>query len=132
MQPDEIKRLVKDTFIHVIEDMNATEETYAKYFAKGYLQYVNGETLNYNDFVSHMIAQKKVMQSIKVTIKHITVENDQVATIHLVEGTKKDGSYLEVQVNAFFIVQDKKFILCDELTHLIKGEKSDHDLGSRR
>ena len=131
MTSDEAKKFVQEVFNHTIEDMNATEETYAKYFSKDYVQYVDGKTLKYYDFIAHMKAQKNVMKSAKVTFKYMIAEGDTVATVHLVNGIKKDGGIIEVQVNALFLIKDKKIVLCDELTHLIKGEKSDRDLGSR-
>ena|SRR3990167_2181719 len=131
MTSDETKRFVKEAFKHTIENMDATEETYAKYFSKDYVQHVDGKTLKYNYFIAHMKSQKNVMKSAKVTFKSMVVEGDTVATVHLVNGIKKDGGIIEVQVNALFLIKDKKIVLCDELTHLIKGEKSDRDLGSR-
>lgn len=131
MTTTKIKQFIQETFLNVIENMNATEKTYAKYFSKDYIQYVDGKKLNYSDFVTHMKAQKSVMKSIKVTFKHIVAEGDKLATIHIVNGIKKDGSRIEAQVNALFQIKNNKIILCDELTHLIKGEKSDRDLGSR-
>lgn len=131
MTPNEIKKFIQEAFLNVIEDMNATEETYTKYFSKDYIQYVDGKKLTYADFVAHMKAQKSVMKSAKITFKHMLVEGDKIATVHLVYGIKKDGSVIEAQVNALFQIKNSKIVLCDELTHLIKGEKSDKDLGSR-
>jgi ketosteroid isomerase-like protein len=131
MTSDEIKKWVKEVFKNTVENMDATEETYSQYFSQDYIQHVDGKTLDYNDFVAHMKAQKNVIQSAKITFKHIIVEGDTVATVHLVNGVKKDGGIIEAQVNALFQIKNKKIVLCDELTHLIKGEKSDRDLGSR-
>ena len=131
MTPDETKEFVKEVFSNTIENMDATEETYAKYFSKDYVQYVDGKTLTYDDFIAHMKEQKNIMKSAKVTFRHMIVEGDTVATVHLIDGIKKDGGIIEAQVNALLQIKDKKIVLCDELTHLIKGKKSDRDLGSR-
>ncbi len=132
MQGDATKQFIRNVFSNVVENMHATEATYATYFSKTYVQYVDGEKLNYADFVAHMKAQKNVMQSVKITVKHIVVEGDKVATIHVIDGVKKNKTRVKAQVNALFQIKDGKIILCDELTHLIAGEKSDKDLGSRR
>lgn len=66
--------------------MDATEKTYSKYFSKYYQQYVNGKKLNYDAFVAHMKDQKNVMQSIKITFKYIVVDEDNVATVHIING----------------------------------------------
>lgn len=131
MNPQEIKNFLKEAFANVIEDMNATEETYANYFSKDYVQYVDGKKLTYSDFVAHMKAQKSVLKSAKITFRHMLVEGDKIATVHEVDAIKKDDSIIEAQVNALFQIKNGKIILCDELTHLIKGNESDKDLGSR-
>src|SRR5258708_2979725 len=94
MTSDETKRFVKEIFNNVIENMDATEETYAKYFSKDYVQYVDGKILKYNDFIAHMKAQKNVMKSIKVTFKYMIAEGDTVTTVHLVDGIKKDDGVI--------------------------------------
>lgn len=131
MTPAEMKQFIRDAFANVIEDVNASEETYAKYFSKHYVQYVDGKQLDYDDFVAHMKAQKAVMQSLKITFKHIIVEGDKLATVHIADGVKKDGGLVQAQINALFQIEDKKIILCDELTMLMKETKADRDLGSR-
>ncbi len=126
------KQLIKEAFANVVENMDVTEETYTKYFSENYQQRVDGKILNYIDFVSHMKVQKTVMQTVRVTFRYMVAEENRVATIHVVNGVKKDGGTIEAQVNAIFQISENKIILCDELTHLIKGDKSDKDLGSRK
>lgn len=132
MTISENKQLIKNMFHDVFEDTNASEITYEKYFSKDYVQYVDGKTLNYDDFVNHMRALKSALKSAKITFKYIVGEGDKVATIHIAQGIKKNGGTVETQVNAFFQIKNNKIILCDELTRLIKGEETDKDLGSRQ
>lgn len=131
MKSHEAKEFIKEVFKNTLENKASTEETFEKYFSKDYVQYVDGKTLRYDDFISHVKWQKKVIESFKVSFKYIIAEEDTVSTIHIVDAVKKDGSFVQAQVNAVFKIKDKKIILCDELTHLIAGEKSDSDLGSR-
>lgn len=131
MSPDEIKMFIKEVFINLIENRDADEETYARYFSKDYIQYVDGKILDYDHFVRHMKALADTIKSAQVTFKHIIAEGDKVATIHRVNAVKHDDSQIEVQVNALFQIKDNRIILCDELTYLIQGEKSDKDLASR-
>ena len=132
MTPDESKEFIQEVFRNVIENRNANEEIYSQYFSPNYTQYVDGKILNYTDFVSHMTAQKTVIASAKVNFKYIISEGDKIATVHTVEAVKHNGNLIEAQVNALFQIENRKILSCDELTHLIKGEKSDRDLGSRK
>lgn len=131
MSPDELKKFIKEVFINLIVNRDADEKTYAKYFSKDYIQYVDGKILDYDHFVRHMKTLAATIKSAQVTFKHIITEGDKVATIHRVNAIKHDGSQIEVQVNALFQIKNNKIILCDELTYLIQGEKSDKDLASR-
>lgn len=125
---NETKKWLREVFTNVIEDLAATEQTIAKYFAEDYIQHVDGKTLHYQDFVAHMRTQKSLMKSIKVTFEHMLVEGEKINTVHRVHGVKKNGQEIEAKVIALLQIRDRKIILCDELTHLIKGEKSDKDL----
>lgn len=131
MLPDEAKKFIKQAFIDLIENKSADEETCAKYFSKEYIQYVDGKVLDYDHFVKHMKTLIATIKSAKVTFKHIIAEGDKVATVHKVNAIKQDGSLVEVQINALMQIKNNKIVLCDELTYLIQGEKSDKDLGSR-
>lgn len=131
MTSNEIKNFIQQVFQQAVEDMNATEVTYSKYFSKDYIQHVDGKKLTYSDFVAHMKTLKSVMKSIKVTFKYLLAEGDKVATVHLIDGVKKDGSIVRAQVNALFQISANKIVLCDELTRLIQGDESDEDLSSR-
>lgn len=132
MTPTETKAFIKEAFSEVFENMNSTEKMYAKYFSPNYVQYVDGKRLNYHDFVDHMKALKSTLKSAKITFKYMVVEGDKIATVHMAEGIKKDGKFVESQVNALFQIKNRKIVLCDELTHLIKGDEADRNLGSRR
>lgn len=131
MTPVETKQWIRDLFLNVLENPGATEATYAQYFSPDYVQHVDGKTLHFNDFVAHMKALKATMETILVTFDHILVDGDKVCTVHRVNGVKKNGVEIEAKVIALFQIKDKKIILCDELTRIVKGEKSDSDLGSR-
>ena len=132
MTPTEEKQFIKDAFANVFENMNATKEEYSKYFSKNYVQYVDGKKLNYTDFVEHVQALKSEMKSIKINFKYMVAEGDKVSTVHIANGVKKDGGIVETQFNALFEIKDHKIVLCNELSHLIKGSESDKDLGSRK
>lgn len=131
MLSSEIKNFVKKALVDVVENMAVTKETYARYFSKKYIQYVDGKTLDYNKLINHMNAQKSILKSAKITFKHLIAEGNKVSSIHIIDAIKKDGGVIKAQVHAFFEVENNKIILCDELTFLISGSKGDVDIGSR-
>ena len=131
MTSNEAKTLIKQAFIDLLEKKGADEKTCEKYFSKQYTQYVDGKVLNFDEFVKHMKMLMMTIKSAKVDFKHIIAEGDKVATVHQVDAIKENGEHVKVQVNAMMQILDGKIVLCDELTFLIHGDKSDHDLGSR-
>ncbi len=90
------KQILKDAFAEVIACPNPTEELCAKYFSRDYVQYVDGHRLDFDGFVKHMVEQKKVVASVNVTFKHMVEEGDKVATVHMIDATKKDGAKVKV------------------------------------
>jgi len=131
MMPNETKQWIYEIFKNVLESPNVTEETIAKYFSQELVWRVDGKSLGYADFMAHITTLKAVTETIKSTSEHLIVDNDGICSVHIVDVVKKDGSKVKAKVIAFFQVKDQKIILCDELTHIVEGSKSDHDLGSR-
>lgn len=131
MNIQETKLFIQEVLTTVIEDISTGNETYDKYFSKDYIQHVNSETLNYEQFKKHMKILKNTMECLKVEFHHILVEDQHVITVHQVNGVKKDKNKIKVKVMAMFKIVNNKIVLCKELTYLLEGERSDQDLGSR-
>jgi hypothetical protein len=125
-----MENFIKKVFEDVIENMEADEAIISKYFSPAYIQYVDGHTLNYLDFVEHMKKQKNLVHSAKVTIDRCLIENERICTVHRVDLIKKNGEHIAAKVIAYFELKNGKIVLCDELTKILKGNKEDHDIGS--
>lgn len=102
-----------------------------QYFAEDYLQQVNGETLHYQAFVSHMKTLHTVVKKMRLEIITIASKDDKVLTHHHVYAEKNDGSQSHFEVFAAFLLNDDKIVQCNELTHMVQGAQADRDLGSR-
>jgi limonene-1,2-epoxide hydrolase len=124
------KHFIERVFKEVIEDLNANEKIISQYFSPHYIQHVDGHQLNYEDFVQHMVVQKSLLDSIKVCIEHCVIEGNAICTVHRVDAIKKNGEKIAVKVIAYFEVENKKIILCDELTHLLEGDEKNQNIGS--
>lgn len=124
------KEFIEKVFKEVLEDLNADEKIICRYFSPDYIQHVDGHRLNYKDFVDHMYVQKSLLDSIKVCIERCVVEANGICTVHRVDAIKKNGEKVIVKVIAYFEVENGKIVLCDELTHILKGEAKDKSIGS--
>ncbi|HHF2906915.1 TPA: hypothetical protein ACPJZ5_004788, partial [Vibrio diabolicus] len=102
-----------------------------QYVDPSYIQKVDGVELDYDSFVNHIEAQKKVISKLDVNFLTLVQEGNVVFSNHVVTAHKKDGSIIKVKVIAQFTIHNNRLVLCDELTRLIEGGGEDHDIGSR-
>lgn len=102
-----------------------------QFFSRSYVQIVDGKKIDFDGFVKHMQVLKEATESINITIKSIAQEGYRVHTQHYAKAIKKDGSCSEYEVFACFSLSDGKIVRCEELTRMIQGANSDHNLGSR-
>ena len=125
------KTRLKKAFAAVFEAPDFNIEVIKKYFHLNYVQYVDGKTLNFEQFIKHIEMLKAFIADIKIKFVHLVAEGNVVCSVHYAEGIKKNGGRIKAKVIALFKFEDKKIIFCEELTSLIEGDESDRNLGSR-
>ena len=116
MTPDEAKAFYKEAFAHTVENMRATKADYARYFAKDFVMYMNGERYNFDDYIQFMLNIRKDTVSVQIMFKDMMAEANGVATIHTTHISKKDGSETYLNVLSFFRIENQQFISGNELT----------------
>ena len=124
------QKLVAESF-EVLFDADKSADDVRPFFTKSYTQWVDGKSLDYDGFFQHVVALKEVIATAYVEFIEFMVEGDTAADIHDVFVTKKNGETLHVRVIAFFTFENDQITSVREMTHLLKGNESDHDLGSR-
>ncbi|WP_077928340.1 nuclear transport factor 2 family protein [Wohlfahrtiimonas populi] len=124
------QKLVAESF-EVLFDAEKTVDDVRPFFVKNYTQWVDGKSLDYNGFFQHVVALKEVIATAHVEFIEFMVAGDTAADIHDVFVTKKNGETLHVRVIAFFTFENDQIASVREMTHLLEGNESDHDLGSR-
>ncbi|MCG8710761.1 nuclear transport factor 2 family protein [Brenneria sp. 4F2] len=103
----------------------------AEFFDQDYEQWVDGNTLGYNDFLHHMALLKQVTRRMSLTILAVAAQGDDVLTHHLVDVEKPDGACSRIQVFAHFTLREQRIYRCSELTRQLSGDHHDADLGAR-
>jgi len=121
MTQTDLTTLIKTALRAIVEDMQATEETYSDYIHPDFRLLVDGKVLARDEFVAHMKTQKSILKSTTVYFDYIVAQNNNVATIHRVHAVKHDGGVIEAKVHAVFEIKDNKLYVCDELTHILQG-----------
>ena len=125
------KTLLKQMFRDMFESDSFDERVINRYFSPKYVQHADGATLNFDGFVDHVRELKRTVAELDVTFEQMVAEGDKVMEIHRVTGEKRDGSKFTVRLMSFWLIEDGKIVLCDELSHLVQGAPEDRDLGSR-
>lgn len=127
----EQKQLVKNAVIYALENRNPNMD-YSKYVSKDFINPIDGNTFNYNQWVDHQKHIKQLVKSMKPTFNLMVAEGNHVAAIYRIDIVKNDGSKLAVKDMAFFTIKNKKIIYCEELTRLISGNEKDKNIGSTK
>ncbi len=114
----------------VLSQPEHQETTIGNFFAPDYRQTVNGISLNYRDFVSHLAILKQLTRSMTVKVLTIASQENRVLTHHQVTACKTGGGKSVSEVFACFTVREGRIVECQELTRLISGATEDNELGS--
>ncbi len=116
---------------HSLFDPTVSAEETGRFFAPNYQQHADGKVLDHAMFVEHARLLKSTLQSAAVSFGKIIASDNTLASWHIVEAVKHNGQSLRVKVIAFYELEEGLIARVDELTHLLAGEESDRDLGSR-
>lgn len=125
------KQFIHQALTEVLGTEIGSLDVVKKYFSEDYEQVVNGKTIDFNEFIAHLKVLKNATESISITIKSIAEGDSCVHTQHVAQAVKKNGSKSKFEVFANFQLENGKILRCEELTRMISGDESDHDLGSR-
>ncbi len=129
MTPAAEKEFVKNAVIYALENTDPQMD-YSKYVSKDFINPIDGNVFNYDQWVTHQKNIKKLVKSMKPTFDLVVAEGEHAAAIYHIDIVKNDGSELVVKDMAFFKIKDQKIVYCEELTRLIKGAAADKDIGS--
>lgn len=131
MTPAELKQFMKEAIVYAVENMDPHMD-YGKYVASDYIQHIDGETFNFNQWAQHMRDIKLQMKSQSISFDDAIAEGDKVTIVGTFYGVKKDGSEVSVKMMGIFTIKNHKVVYGDELTHLLTGNAADENIGSLR
>jgi len=112
-------------------DPAETAEQTGRYFASDYQQHADGKVLDHALFIEHARTLKATLQSATVNFEKVIASGQSLASVHIVNAIKHNGQSLKVKVVALYEIEDGLIRRVDELSHLLEGDASDRDLGTR-
>ena len=123
-------QLIKSFFQAIFENENFKPEIVKDYLSQDYIQIVdNNPPMNYQDFINHIITQKKIIPKANITFTEFVAQGDKVAEIHLVKANKKNNSLVEAKIIAVWTIKNGKITKCEEMSKILTGTKEDEKLG---
>ncbi len=131
MTAEESKQFVKDAVVYALTNTDPNMD-YSKYVSLDFVNPIDGNVFNYQQWVVHQKHIKSLVKSMKPTFDEMVAEGDNVAAIYHIDIIKNDGSKLVVKDMAFFKIKNNKVVYCEELTRLIKGDVKDKNIGSTK
>lgn len=103
-------------------------EVVKKYFHPNYTQCINGVEMNFDNYISHVIEQKKNMKINKIDYMHIVEDGNEVFALYCPRGTNNDGLLVEAEVIAYFQFEEQKLKRIHGQVRLVEGSLSDVDM----
>jgi predicted SnoaL-like aldol condensation-catalyzing enzyme len=125
------KLLIQQMFREVLEPDSFDRQVIDRYFSPGYVQHVDGKTLDFAGFLNHLRELKQSVTNLRIHFEHIVAEGDQVMEIHRVTGENRAGGTFVVRLFSLWVIEEGKIVLCDEVSRLEQGAAEDRDWGSR-
>ncbi|MCE6965534.1 nuclear transport factor 2 family protein [Enterobacter sp. MW07] len=109
------------------------EKVIDRYFSPSYRQRTNGCWEDREGFAQHARKLREICAFARIDVLDELRERHLYATRHRVLCTKRDGSEVVMEVYMFAETDESgRFLRIEETTLMLKGTKSDHDLGSAK
>jgi ABC-type antimicrobial peptide transport system ATPase subunit len=89
LSPDAAKQLVKTAVTYVLENPNPDMD-YSKYVSKDFINPIDGNTFNYDQWVTHQKNIKNMLKSMKPTFNFMMTEGNNIFAIYHIKLIKKD------------------------------------------
>lgn len=105
-----------------------TFSTLNHYFHPKYKQCINGIVMGFDDYIAHVIEQKKLMTINSIKYKHTLEKDNKVFAIYYPKGINKKHDNIEAEVIAYVQFEGQKIINIHGQVRFIQGNITDADM----
>ncbi len=103
-------------------------KTVEKFFHQDYEQCINGVSMNRNEYIHHVLEQKKNMTINSIDYQHVLEKGNELFAIYYPRGKNTNNLPIEAEVVAYFHFEKQQIIRIHGLVRLIKGDLADVDM----
>ncbi|MGD7069830.1 nuclear transport factor 2 family protein [Acetobacter sp. AAB5] len=123
------EQIIRNMFA-VFTNFDADPNALLAFMTPDYRQCVDGHEMTLSAFQTHTRALRANLSRLEIDIQHIVCEGNKAATVHVARITRLSGEESLIKVVAFYQFREGRICLVDELTHLLKGNEKDQNLGA--
>jgi hypothetical protein len=98
------------------------------FFHDDYTQCINDISMNRHDYINHVDAQKKNIESMDFKCKNYLSHAETLFILYYANGKNIDGKDIKAEVIAYFEFKDNKVFRVHGQVQLLKGNPSDVDM----
>ena len=120
--------LLKNIWQSIYDPQLETVKTVEQFFHPDYEQCINGVKMNLNEYIPHVLEQKKNMNIDTIDYKHIIEQGNELFAIYYPKGKNINNLPIEAEVIAYFYFEDKQILKIHGLVRIINGELADVDM----
>ena len=123
---------LKSEFRKALHQTFADPDQIPALFTDDYVQTTNGSTSDRKEFEAHIRHVAHVVQSLDFEVLAVVQQGNNFADRHLVHLVYQDGRRAAIEVFLFGEVFEGRLRRVHEVTRVLSGDKSLHDLGTAR
>ena len=113
----------------VLYDKNQDPQSVIEeFFHEDYTQVINGLVLNRDDYITHVISQRKNIQTMEFECKIHMTQHDKLFILYEAKGSNIEGDEIISEIISYFEFNDQKLFKIHGQVHLLKGNPSDVDM----
>jgi len=115
---------------NLVYDKTQDAKTVIKnFFHEDYRQCINGVIMNRDEFIDHILEQKKNIDSLGFKCKVHLLELNKLFILYDAKGKNIQGEAIEAEVIAYVEFKDDKIFKIHGQRYLMKGNPSEMDMG---
>jgi hypothetical protein len=102
------------------------------FFHDGYTQCINGVVMNRDEYINHVMEQRRNIESMEFQYKNYLSKSNELFIIYYAKGKNTQDNDIEAEIVAYFEFKDQKVFRIHGQVHLLKGEPSDVDMSTSK
>lgn len=120
--------LLKNVINSIYNPQLNAAETIEKLFHPNYEQCINGVHLNRNEYIQHVIEQRKNITVDQIDYLHFLEKENELFALYHIKAKNLKNLPLEAEVIAYFCFESQQILRIHGQVRLIKGDLSDVDM----